>query len=106
MQPLQYTQTLTAIAPPSLSGYSYNNYNSLGDAPLCPTTRLVFGRDPIANEIVLAIAPPSLSGYSYNNYNSLRAAPLYPTTSLVFGRDPIDRQRDGFGYRTSFPERL
>ena len=50
---------------------------------------MVFGRDPIANEMVLAIAPPSLSGYSYNNYNSLRAAPLYHTTSLVFGRDPI-----------------
>ena len=62
---------------------------SEGTLPVYPTTSLVFGRDPIADEMVLAIAPPSLSGYSYNNYNSLRDAPLYPTTSLGFGRDPI-----------------
>ena len=80
---------VVTIAPPSLSGYSYNNYNSLRDAPLYPNTSLVVGRDPIANEMMSAFAPPSLSGYSYNNYNSLRDAPIYPTTSLVFGRDSI-----------------
>ena len=91
-----------AIAPPSLSGYSYNNCSSFkGRAPI-PYHK--FGlrgrdRDPIDNEMVLAIAPPSLSGYSYNNYNSLGRAPI---PYHKFGRDPIANEMVvQLGYRTS-----